>query len=383
MYQLSVILPAYSEKENLRVLVPRVCNVLRKAGISFEIIIVDDDSPDETWKLREEFEKISERIILFRRIGDRGLSSAVLHGMGMAGGERLAVMDSDLQHEEGLLPAMYSASLSSDIVIASRTGESGFSEMSLFRKTLSRLFGQMGRFFLRVNVTDPMSGYFIITRSLFLETAHRINPRGYKILLEFLGRGKNLKITEIPHILRRRGFGKSKISIRILADLLIALADIRMGGILSPVFIKFCITGFAGVLVNLFGQWVGMEIIDKYFLHTMNDNIYTVSSFSVIFGFVLSVIFNFVMNNSWTFREKRLDLKNAILVSFPRFAAVTVLGFLVQISVWRSFAGICSANQIFGFYGCSFSGNLAGILSAAFGNYYLSDRFAWSKRSSL
>ena len=382
MFQLSVILPAYNEKENLRVLVPRICTVLKKAGISFEIIIVDDDSPDETWKLREEFSGLPDRIILFRRIGSRGLSSAVLHGMGMAGGERLAVMDSDLQHNEQLLPDMYSVSLSSDIVIASRKGQSGFSEMSFFRRSLSRLFGELGRFFLGVNVSDPMSGYFIITRSLFLETAHRINPRGYKILLEFLGRGKNLKIAELSHILRRRAFGKSKVSLRILADLLIALADIRMGGILSPVFIKFCITGFAGVLVNLFGQWAGMEIIEKYFLHTIHDNRYTVSSFSVLFGFVMSVLFNFVLNNSWTFREKRLNTKSAILVSFPRFAAVTVLGFLVQISVWRSFAGICSENQIFGFYGCSFSGNLAGILSAAFGNYYLSDRFAWSKRSS-
>lgn len=383
MVQLSVILPAYCEKENLKVLVPGICTVLKDAGISFEIIIVDDDSPDETWKLREEFEKLAARVILFRRIGERGLSSAVLHGMGMAGGEKLAVMDSDLQHEESLLPEMYAASLSADIVIASRTGDSGFSEMSFFRRTLSRLFGQLGRFFLGVNVTDPMSGYFIISRSLFLENAHRINPRGYKILLEFLGRGKNLRITELPHILKKRGFGRSKVGIRILADLLIALADIRMGGILSPVFIKFCITGFAGVLVNLLGQWIGMEFVEKYFLNTMNDNIYTVSSFSVIFGFVLSVLFNFVLNNAWTFREKRLNAKSAILVSFPRFAAVTFLGFLVQISVWRSFAGICSANQIFGFYGCSFSGNLAGIVSAAFGNYYLSDRFAWSKRSGL
>lgn len=380
MLELSVILPAYNEKENLRILVPGVCNVLKGAGISFEIIIVDDDSPDGTWELREEFEKMSERIILFRRIGDRGLSSAVLHGMGMAGGVRLAVMDSDLQHEEKLLPAMYSASLCSDIVIASRKDDAGFSEMNLFRRSLSRLFGGLSRLFLNVYVTDPMSGYFIITRELFLKKVHEINPRGYKILLEFLGRGRNLRIAEVPHILKKRGFGKSKIGIRVLADLLIALADIRMGGILSPVFIKFCITGFAGVLVNLLGQWIGMEIIEKYFLHTMNDNIYTVSSFSVGFGFVLSVIFNFVLNNSWTFREKRLDVRDAILVSFPRFTAVTVLGFLVQISVWRSFAGICTANQIFGFYGCSFSGNLAGILSAAFGNYYLSDRFAWSKR---
>lgn len=93
MIELSVILPAYNEKENLRILVPRVCAVLKNAGISFEIIIVDDDSPDGTWELREEFEKMSERIILFRRIGDRGLSSAVLHGMGMAGGVRLAVID--------------------------------------------------------------------------------------------------------------------------------------------------------------------------------------------------------------------------------------------------------------------------------------------------
>lgn len=254
MPQFSLILPTYNEKENLILLLPKLIALFKSKKIDYEIIIVDDDSPDLTWKWFQNKEKEFPSVRLIRRIHEKGLSSAVLTGMASSQGEYLCVMDADLQHDENILPEMIIKLSFSDIVIGSRRVENGnYGEMSSVRRLISYSATLLAKLLLPLPTTDPMSGFFAMRREVFETTKSKINPRGFKILLEFLGRTKDLKVSEVGYSFRKRNHGETKLSSSVIKQYLIALFELRFGSFVSIEFIKYGITGFSGVFVNLGG----------------------------------------------------------------------------------------------------------------------------------
>ena len=211
----SLVVPTFNERPNIRPLLERIEAVLKQDPIDFEIILVDDNSPDESWKLAQEIAKEDSHLRVIRREGARGLATAVVSGWKAAKGEILGVIDADLQHPPEFLPDLLKPILRgfADISVASRHASGGgVGEWNLLRRFVSR--GAAAIAFLMLPRTlrllrDPMSGFFLIKRSV-IDSA-RLKPKGYKILLEVLAKGNYRRIVEVPYVFEERKDGKSKL----------------------------------------------------------------------------------------------------------------------------------------------------------------------------
>ena len=222
---LSLVIPTYNEQPSIVPLIQRTTALLEKSLTEFEIIVVDDDSPDGTWQAVQELVQQNGRLKVIRRLDEKDLTTAVVTGWKAARGNLLGVMDGDLQHPPEVLPVLLKSILNSqaDIVIASRNVEGGgVSEWRPARKLIA-----FGARFITVlvlprvvqSVRDPMSGYFLMKRAVIESVALR--PIGYKILLEVLARGKYQTITEVPYLFDERKNGKSKLGPKQCLDFLI------------------------------------------------------------------------------------------------------------------------------------------------------------------
>jgi dolichol-phosphate mannosyltransferase len=232
--ELSVILPTYNEAANLQPLAALLEPALD--GIDWEAIVVDDDSPDGTADAVAALAAANPRWRCLSRIGRRGLASACIEGMTAARGDYLAVMDADLQHDERLLPAMLAKAKaeSLDLVVASRYRAGGSAAgLSRARLALSRLGARLGLALLSdISVSDPMSGYFLLTRPLFTALAPRLSGRGYKLLLDILASAdRPLAIGELAYRFRPRHAGASKLDARVLLEFLALIREKRRRGL--------------------------------------------------------------------------------------------------------------------------------------------------------
>ncbi|MEI8229883.1 MAG: polyprenol monophosphomannose synthase [Candidatus Peregrinibacteria bacterium] len=224
---LSLILPTFNEAENLPLLLPRIEHILK--NIPHEIIIVDDDSPDGTWRKAQEIAKEIPSVYVIRRQGERGLSTAVVAGFHAARGSVLAVMDADGQHDSSLLVQLYDAILQHrGMAVASRyIPGGGVGAWAGRRRLLSRIATKLTVLLCRIPVSDPMSGFFAIDRSLFERVSADLSPRGFKILFDLLVRvPRGTAMTEIPFTFAPRMRGKSKLSLRVQWQFLRSLIDI-------------------------------------------------------------------------------------------------------------------------------------------------------------
>ncbi len=225
---LSVIVPTYNERENLRELLERVDRAL--SGIPYEVIIVDDNSPDGTADLAEELSRVYP-VRVVRRSGRLGLASAVLDGFKVSEGKFVAVMDADLQHPPEVLPRLYAmvANGGCDIAIASRYVEGGRVEgWPFFRRFMSWGATLIARTLLpRVRgVRDPMSGYFMFRRKVVEGVISEMNPKGFKILLEILVKGVWREACEVPYTFSVRKRGRSKLGLKEVANYLLHVLEL-------------------------------------------------------------------------------------------------------------------------------------------------------------
>jgi len=380
MTTFSLILPTYNESENIQKLIPILFELFSKENIEAEIIVVDDDSPDLTWKVAMQLSEIYPSLHVIRRFHNKGLSSAVLAGMEVAKGKYLGVMDSDFQHDEKILPKMIKALEEYEIVVGSRVvEEGGYRDWGLVRKLMSQFATFLAKLILPIQVQDPLSGFFVLRREVYEEVSPLVNPRGFKILLEFLARKRKLKVKEIGYIFRNRLAGQTKMSRAVIQDYLIALLEIRFANIISLTFIKYCIIGTTGVVVNLIGQKIGIEFLNLS-QHDYRNLGYELPSLAVGFGFFLSIINNYFLNNLWTFKETQKKGLKENLFGFLIFTLVALVGFLVQISVWRYSMVIIlyifpNLESTYLTYICNFFG----IVVATIGNYYLNKNITWQK----
>ncbi len=370
---LSLIIPTYNEGQTLetlvRVLVERLDSALPG---HYELILVDDDSPDLTWERGLALSHHYPQLRVMRRQGERGLSSAVIRGWQVSQGSILGVIDADLQHPpEVLLSLLAAIQDGAELAVASRHVEGGgVSEWSLTRRFLSRGAQTLGLLLLPGvvgRVSDPMSGYFLVQRQAIAGPV--LNPKGYKILLEVLGRGCIQRIEEAGYVFQERQEGASKVTWRQYLDYIHHLLRLRAGGRLSHLhrrfplrrFLRFGVVGLSGVVVD-------MAIL--YLLHTTLGLPLTRSK---LVAAEVAIVNNFLWNDAWTFADvsARQQGWSARLKRFLKFNLICLAGLVLNVMVLN-----VVYNLIFG-QRWAYLANLVAIALVTLWNFWLNLKLSW------
>lgn len=358
--ELTVILPTYNERAN----VPLIVTALRRAlaGIAFEVVFVDDNSPDGTAAIAHEIAATDPRVRVIRRIGRRGLAGACIEGMLSSSAPFVAVMDADLQHDETLLPKMLAALKAGDLdlAVASRRAEGGAigEGLSTVRAAGSNLANALAQRLLKVTLTDPMSGFFMLRRPIFDELAPKLSAQGFKILLDIVVSGEGrLRIVEFPFVFRERREGESKLDTLVTFDYLGLLVSKYFGDRVSVRFLMFSLVGASGVLVHLLalrGSMIGLGL-DFNMAQTLAT--------------FVAMTTNFALNNRLTYRDRRLS-GLAMLRGLLTFYAVCSAGVLANVGV---------ANMIYQSEPVWWLAGMAGAAMGAVWNYNASSVLTWRK----
>jgi dolichol-phosphate mannosyltransferase len=357
---LSVVVPTYNESENIDTLLARLHAAL--AGIAWEIIFVDDDSPDGTAARIRERAQSDTRIHLIHRIGRRGLSSALIEGMQSARAPNLAVIDADLQHDETLLPLLLQTlqTQALDVVIASRYCKGAvIDNWSAERERLSAVATAISRWVVKAPLTDPMSGYFIITRSAFDAALPKVSGIGYKLLLDlFASAPTPLNYAEIPNRFGPRKHGASKVDALTAWDFALLLLDKKFGAYVPARFISFCMVGLVGVAVHFLVLHLSHRVLGAGFAPSQ-----AVATLVAMSG-------NFALNNALTYRDRRLR-GGAWWRGWLSFCAACALGALANVGI---------AEALFQQKSAWWAAALAGVVVGAVWNYAATSLWTWRRK---
>lgn len=319
--EISIIIPTFNERANIAPLVKAVGKAL--GTIPWEIIVVDDDSPDQTFSEVANLSRAEPRLRCLRRVGRRGLSSAVIEGALVANGGVIAVMDADFQHDERILRQMYEklVAAQADIVVATRYGEGGgIGEWDATRARMSDLATRMACMLVGNQTSDPMSGFFMVRREIFSSVIYDLSQQGYKILLDIISSAHvPLKIEEVPYVFRTRKAGDSKISVMVLAQFLFLMIEKLTHGLIPPRFALFSIVGGSGVAVHLL-VLNALKAAGSGFLPAQ------------ITATAVAMISNFILNNEFTYRDRRLT-GLSFVAGLLLFCMVCSLGALANVGV--------------------------------------------------
>ncbi len=358
MPEISIIVPTFSEADNVLELHARLASSL--AAEDWELIFVDDDSPDGTADVVRELAQRDRRVRCIQRIGRRGLSSAVVEGALSSSAPLLAVMDGDLQHDESILPALIGAVRSGrlDIAIGSRYVEGGSTGTWERRRALmSRLATRLARGLVPAELRDPMSGYFVVSSRLVRETARELSSYGYKVLLDLFASARHpLRYAEVPYTFRRRSRGESKLDSLVVWEYLMLIADKRFGGVISPRLLLFAVVGGSGVITHF-------AVLSLLYLGAAAP--FAVAQAAAAGAAMTS---NFFFNNLLTYRDRRLH-GLGLLRGLASFYVVCSLGALANIGI----ATYAFAQRTEWALSAA-----AGILVGMLWNYLATARFTWS-----
>ncbi|MGA2132412.1 MAG: glycosyltransferase family 2 protein [Bryobacteraceae bacterium] len=337
--ELSIIVPTFNERENVEPLLARLKAVLR--GVVFEVVFVDDDSPDGTAGLVREIARTEPRVRVIQRIGRRGLASAGLEGMLSGSAPYLAMMDADLQHDESVLPRMLETIRSGeyDLVIGSRNiAGGGMGEFARERVVLSQFGRRMSKLVGKHELSDPMSGYFMLTRGFFEEVMRRTTGVGFKILLDLVASSpRPVRFAEIPYVFQPRQRGQSKLDVNVAMEYLYLVLDKLIGAWLPVRFVLFCLVGLGGVGVYLGALWLLYRGLDLSF------------SSALIGAIVVAMAGNFLLNNIFTYSDRRRRgwrLLTGLLLfcaacSVGSLCNYAVAQFLQTRGIWWPLASVC------------------------------------------
>ncbi|MDQ0316580.1 glycosyltransferase [Amorphus orientalis] len=359
--EISVVLPTYNERDNILVAIERVAATLD--GRPWEIIVVDDDSPDGTAELVNDLASRDGRVRCIHRIGRRGLSGACIEGMIAASAPIVAVMDSDLQHDETILPKMLAAieDGEAEIVVGSRYVEGGAATAGLspVRAAGSRLANGIARVLLGVRLNDPMSGFFMLRRSMVEKLEPKLSRQGFKILLDIVASApRSTKVVEIPYGFRERVAGESKLDELVTIEFLALIVSKLLFNVVSVRFILFMAVGASGVVIHLATLRGAMAVPGVVF--EMAQTIAT----------VVAMTWNFFLNNWLTYRDRRLH-GVAMLRGLVSFYLVCSLGVVANVGVASALHG---ADQVWWVAGT------AGAFVGAVWNYAGSAALTWRVR---
>lgn len=370
---LSLAIPTYNEGQNIGPLIERLTTLLDSAiPGDYELIVVDDDSSDLTWKTALDLQATYPQLRVLRRQDERGLSSAVIRGWQVARGRVLGVIDADLQHPpEMLIELLEAVQQGADLAVGSRhVAGGGVSEWSLVRRVLSRGAQTLGLLLLPQvvgRVSDPMSGYFMVRREAI--AGPLLNPKGYKILLEVLGRGDIGTIAEVGYVFQERLEGASKVTWRQYIDYIHHLLRLRLGGRLSQLhqrfpmqrFIRFGIVGLSGV------------VVDMAILYLLHSTLGLPLTRSKIVAAEVAILNNFIWNDAWTFADVSLLQKgwSARLKRFLKFNLVCLMGLVLNVLMLNVIY-----NLVFG-QRWAYAANLLAIAIVTFWNFWLNLKLSW------
>ncbi|MEM1645571.1 MAG: glycosyltransferase family 2 protein [Ignisphaera sp.] len=354
MTQISIVLPTFKEKENINILFNELMSKVRQ--VNYEILVIDDNSPDNTWA--EALSHIRECDVVVRRINMKGLSSAVIDGILFSLGEYVVIMDADLQHPPEVINDMVEKIRNNcyEVIVGSRYmfggGTVGWSRTRLLISKGATFIAKILLPYAR-KISDPMSGFFMVKKELIEKNKDRLNPRGFKILLEILEKCRPSKVAEVPYIFRPRYYGESKLGTKTIIDFIIHV--LKLSG-WRPV--KFVIVGLSGVLVNLAILWL-IGVIYPLLIKEL-----------FVFGSAIaieaSILWNFVLHEIWTFRDRRVG---SLMKRLAVFHIAVLPGVLTQY-----------ISAILIRYGLSFNPLIAQLVGIVIGfpvNYIISELGVW------
>jgi dolichol-phosphate mannosyltransferase len=370
--RLGVVLPTYNERKNLRGMIDRLDKAL--AGIPFEVIVVDDNSPDGTSDEARAIAQDDGRVHVIQRIGRRGLSSAAIEGMCATAAPVVAVMDADHQHDPELLVQMLAAIESGDydLSYASRFAEGASTEEwgRPDRVKASTLANRIANKVTGVELSDPMSGYFMLRTETLRADAHRLSGVGFKILIDILATvDETLRIKEVPMNFAARLEGESKLDRTVVFEFMVGLYDKWLGRWIPTRFALFGTIGALGVVVHM----AVLAVVLNLFGEAMRVNHYPDETAFIVgqtTAALVAMTFNFVLNNELTYADKRLRGWAPLLGGWVRFLITCAFGLLTNI-------GAATALVRIGFN--PYPAALVGIVLGSVWNFALSSKFVWGK----
>lgn len=373
--QFSLVIPTYNEGQNIEAIAAQLSRLLDPVlGSCYELIVVDDDSPDRTWEIAQTLTATYPQLRVMRRQTERGLSTAVIRGWQAARGEILGVIDGDLQHPpEVLLQLLQAMEQGADLAVASRHVEGGgVSEWSPVRRFLSRGAQVLGLVILPNvvgRVSDPMSGYFLVRRRAIANQL--LDPLGYKILLEVLGRGQIQQVAEVGYVFQERKQGESKVTWRQYVDYLLHLAKLRSRGRITRLrqkyqlplqrFLRFGLVGLSGVFV------------DMGLLYLLSDpaSLGWGLTRSKIIASEIAILNNFLWNDRWTFGDISSQQSGwrKRLKRFVKFNLICLSGLILNVLILNGLYNLLGLNR--------YLANLIAIAAVTLWNFWLNLKLSW------
>jgi dolichol-phosphate mannosyltransferase len=358
--ELTVVVPTFKERANVPLLVEKLAGALD--GIAWEVVFVDDNSPDGTAAAARDIGARDARVRCIRRIGRRGLAGACIEGMLASQARYVAVMDADLQHDERLLTTMLARLRGGvDLAVASRfaDGASAAGLSSASREQASRLSNAMARRLLGVTLTDPMSGFFMMRRDRFEELAPKLSSQGFKILLDIVATARGaLRIAELPFVFGERQHGESKLDTRVALDFAALVLAKLTNDTVSFRFLLFCMVGLTGIAIHMATLQLVLNLGSLRF------------GWAQAAATVVAIAWNFVLNNMFTYRDQRLAGLQFV-TGLVRFELICAVGALSNVGI---------AAWIYDHDPNWWIAGLGGALMGAVWNYVVSAAFVWRQR---
>jgi dolichol-phosphate mannosyltransferase len=358
---LAVVLPTYNERDNIALLIARLEQAL--LGLNWEAIFVDDDSPDGTAEVVSAHARanlpVARRIRLIHRIGRRGLSSACIEGMLATSAPCVAVMDADLQHDETALPRMLDLLRREalDVVVGTRNAGGGsMGQFCNYRVALSQIGKKISHAICCAEISDPMSGFFLVRRSFFLEVVHQLQGGGFKILVDMLSSARrHVRIGEVGYTFGVRQYGESKLNVVVGIEYLFLILNKKVGGTIPVELAVYLLIGSLGLVTHLLSLFVLTRFYGDRFVPAQ------------IASTFIAMMENFYLNNAITFRDRRFRGVR-VIAGAARFALACSFG------AWANIVFACALVQSgLGW----FLAGLAGIVLGSVWNLSISSLFTW------
>ena len=357
--ELTIVVPTFNEKANIPLLVDRLAQLL--TSCDWEVIFVDDNSPDGTAAAARAIGASDSRVRCIRRIGRRGLAGACLEGMLASQARYVAVMDADLQHDEGLLVPMLEALRAgrADVAVASRYLDGGSAAgLSKQRSRVSRGSNTLVRLLLGIDLTDPMSGHFMIRRDELEAIAPSLSTQGFKILLDILATARgSLRTIELPSTFRERQHGESKLDSKIALDFAALVTAKLTNDAVSARFLLFCMVGLTGIGIHL-------SILSALLITNLSFGA------AQAFATIGAIAWNFVLNNLFTYRDQRLTGWHFV-TGLIRFQVICAIGAISNVGI---------ATWIYDYDETWWIAGLGGALIGTVWNFVVSAALVWRQR---
>ncbi len=356
--QLAVIIPTFNEAQNVAPLLARLALAL--AGISWEAVFVDDNSPDGTADLVRSIGRTDRNVRIVQRIGRRGLSTAVVEGMLATSAPIVAVIDGDMQHDERALPKLFEAieSGAADLAIGTRyAGGGGVGDWSASRHKISQWATRLGQAFIKTEISDPMSGFFAVSRETLMAALPKMSGVGFKILLDLASSSpKPLRIAEVPYQFRSREHGESKIGALVGVEYVALLLDKTIGRFVPMRLLSFLFVGGLGVGVHLTILGTCLAVGLAFLL-------------AQIIAVTVAMTFNFFLNNIFTYRDRRLRGWKMVR-GLLSFYAVCMVGGAANVGI---------GNWVNAQDGRWWLAGMAGVVIGAVWNFAAASFVTWKK----